>query len=50
MHVLDGRIAYVVIDGYLHFLPPGVACTTCLSHNRFTWLSIRDGKNAYAKK
>ena len=23
-----------------HFLPPGVACTTGLSHNRFTWLPL----------
>ena len=22
---------------FIHFLPPGVACTTGLSHNPFTW-------------
>ena len=25
---------------HVHFLPPGVAYTTGLSHNRFTWLPL----------
>ena len=26
-----------IFKGMVHFLPPGVACTTGLSHNPFTW-------------
>ena len=36
--------------GVSNFLPPGVAYTTGLSHNPFTWLTIEDGDNYYAKK
>ena len=32
-----------------HFLPPGVAYTTGLSHNPFTWLPLQDGKNITPK-
>ena len=33
-----------------HFLPPGVACTTGLSHNRFTWRPLYDGKKRLRQK
>ena len=29
-----------VFDVMNHFLPPGVACTTGLSHNPFTWRTL----------
>ena len=28
---------HAFLMGWIHFLPPGVACTTGLSHNPFTW-------------
>ena len=33
-----------------HFLPPGVACTTGLSHNPFTWRPLKDGKKRLRQK
>ena len=33
-----------------HFLPPGVAYTTGLSHNPLHGARYKTGKNAYAKK
>ena len=35
---------------FVHYLPPNAACTTGLSHNRFTWRPVKDRKNAYARK
>ena len=51
----DSMLTHIVIvkpeaRQFVHFLPPGVACTTGLSHNPFTWRPLKDRKNAYARK
>ena len=33
-----------------HFLPPGVAYTTGLSHNGFTWRPLKGGKKTLTPK
>ena len=38
------------VDDTYHFLPPGVACTTGLSHNPFTWRPLKDGKKRLRQK
>ena len=54
----DGLLTIVIVNTsnitreareFVHFLPPGFACTTGLSRNRFTWRPLIDRKNAYAE-
>ena len=37
-------------ESFRHFLLPGVACTTGLSHNPFTWRPLKDGKKRLRQK
>ena len=42
--LLDATVSDNDTDTVIHFLPPGVAYTTGLSHNPFTWLLSKTGR------
>ena len=44
------KVLSCISDMIPHFLPPGVACTTGLSHNPFTWRPLKDGRKRLRQK